>query len=247
MKVDLTDNTMQLDYGNMNILLIPDMHMPSHHPDSLDFLYEVKSIYQPNLTVNLGDLADFHNISFHDSDPDYYGAGRELEKMQEAAKELEEIFPEMIIVGSNHGDLPLRKALAHGLPRHLFRPYNEIYDVGAGWLFIDDLTIKSKTEPDLYICHNIRKNALQIAQQRGQRFACGHYHENFEVRYCGNPNELLWSVMSGCLIDKKSLAFAYDKLNLNRPVLGATVIENGYPQLIPMVLDKKGRWDGRIR
>jgi hypothetical protein len=116
--------------------------------------------------------------------------------------------------------------------------------VSEDWKFIPDLTIETGVSglPDIYIAHGLRKNALQVAQQRGQRFVCGHFHENFEIRYAGNPNSLIWAAMSGCLIDKKSMAFNYNKLNLNRPVLGCTVILYGVPFLIPMVLDSKGRW-----
>lgn len=239
---------LNLDYTKLTILIIPDMHMPYHHPDAFAFLSALKDLYEPDLVLSLGDLADFHAISFHDNDPDLLSAGDELEQLREYSQQLQAIFPEMIIVGSNHGDLPVRKFLHHGLPRAMLMSYNDIYDVDDGWQFVDDLTIRcsGRDIPDFYVCHNIRKNALQIAQQRGQRFACGHYHENFEVRYAGNPNSLLWSIMAGCLIDKKSLAFAYDKLNLNRPVLGAAVVEGGIPGLLPMILNKDGEWIGEI-
>jgi len=48
------------------------------------------------------------------------------------------------------------------------------------------------------------------------------------------------------LIDKKSLAFAYDKLNLQRPVIGVGMIINSLPVLIPMILNNKGRWCGKL-
>lgn len=236
----------KLDYENMTILTISDMHIPYHHPDAMEYLKALKKVYKPDLVVSLGDLADFHSISFHNSDPDLLSAGDELEELQSYSRELEKIFPNMIIIGSNHGDLVLRKALAHGLPKGLIRPFNEIYDVDAGWAFADDLTISHEESPDVYFVHNIRKNVLQVAQQRGQRVICGHYHENFSVSYAGNPNSLLWGCIAGCLIDKESLAFEYNKLNLNRPIIGTAIIENGYPQLAPMVLNKDGRWIGQI-
>lgn len=242
-------NTAPYPYQDKTVLLLSDLHAPYHHPDSLAFLKAVKNHYEPDLVVSVGDLADFHGISFHDSDPDLDSAGLELEKLQDFSGKLEKLFPDLYIVGSNHGDLPLRKALSNGLPREIFRPFNEIYGVGEGWKFLDDLTLKDplKKEPDLYICHSIKKNALQVAQQRGQRFVCGHYHESFEISYCGNPNELLWAMIVGCLIDKKSRAFAYNQLNLNRPIIGTGVVENGYPTLLPMVLNKEGKWTGRIK
>ncbi len=50
----------------------------------------------------------------------------------------------------------------------------------------------------------------------------------------------------GCLVDSHSLAMAYNKNNLKRPVIGCGVIIDSIPQLIPMVLNKAGRWIGRL-
>jgi len=234
---------LNLDYENQTILFISDMHIPYHHQDSMEFLSALKEVYDPDLVISLGDLGDFHAISFHDTDPDLYSAGEELEQLKAYSQELEEIFPSMFIVGSNHGDLALRKALSNGLPRSMIREFNDIYGVGDDWFFVDDITIRTKADiPDIYVAHSIRKNAIQVAQQRGQRFIQGHFHESFGINYAGNPNSLLWGVNSGCLIDKTSQAFAYGKLNLNRPILGTVVVENGIPTCLPMVLSKEGRW-----
>ena len=232
------------DYRKDVILAVPDLHIPYEHPDALAFIAAVKKEYKPDLIVNLGDMLDFHAISFHDSDPDLLSAGDELAQAREKIKAWETLIPEQYIVGSNHGDLPLRKFVAQGLPRDLISSYNEIYGVSDKWTFVPDLTIEtdSKYLPDIYVAHGLKKNALQVAQQRGQRFICGHFHEDFNVKYAGNPNSLIWAAMSGCLIDKKSKAFAYNKLNLNRPILGCTVVLYGVPFQIPMILDKKGRW-----
>jgi len=236
------------DYREDVILMVPDLHIPYEHPDALEFIKAVKKSYTPNLVINLGDMLDFHAISFHDNDPDLLSAGDELELSVKKIAEWEKVIPEQYIVGSNHGDLPLRKFLANGIPKDLIKSYNDIYEVGEKWKFVDDLTIETESIhlPDLYVAHGIRKNALQVAQQRGQRFICGHFHEDFSIKYAGNPNSLIWAVMSGCLIDKKSRAFAYNKLNLNRPLLGCTVVLYGVPMLIPMILDKSGRWIGEV-
>jgi hypothetical protein len=235
------------DYRDKQILVIPDMHMPYHHVDSLDFLQNLESTYGGfDLVVNLGDLVDFHGISFHDSDPDLPSAGDELSLAIENCQRLEALFPEMFIIGSNHGDLPLRKFLSGGLPRRFIRTYNEIFEVGDGWKFVPDLTLKTKSKslPDIYFHHGIKKNGLQVANQRGQRVVQGHYHTEFNIKYSGNPNTLIWSLQAGCLIDDGALAFAYNKLTKDRPILGAAVIVDGIPVLEPMILNKEGRWIG---
>jgi hypothetical protein len=221
--------------------------MPYHHKDSLAFLKNLEKQYgEFDLVVNLGDMVDFHGISFHDSDPDLPSAGDELDLAIAACQDLESLFPDMYIIGSNHGDLPLRKFLSGGLPRKLIRSYNEIFEVGDGWKFVPDLTLKTngKSLPDIYFHHGIKKNGLQVANQRGQRIVQGHYHTEFNIQFSGNPNSLIWSMQAGCLIDDNALAFAYNKLTKDRPIIGAAVIVDGMPVLEPMILNSEGRWIG---
>jgi hypothetical protein len=230
-------------FYSKTILCISDLHIPYHHPDSFAFLKHLKKLYKPDLVVSLGDLGDFHNISFHDSDPDLPSAGDELKKLQEYSVQLEKIFPNMIIIGSNHGDLPLRRLFAAGLSKKLLRPYCEIYGVGKGWVFADDLTLTSKSQT-IYFNHGIVKNGLKLATQRGVNVVQGHYHTEFNIQYASNPQDLLWSLQTGCLINPQSLAFAYNKLQVNRPIIGTAVIVDGQPILEPMILNSKGRWIG---
>ena len=50
----------------------------------------------------------------------------------------------------------------------------------------------------------------------------------------------------GCLVNKDSLAMAYMKINLAKPILSCGIITEGYPQIVPMVLKKDGSWDKNI-
>ncbi len=75
----------------------------------------------------------------------------------------------------------------------------------------------------------------------------GHFHESFDIQYASSPNKLLWAMTVGCLIDKKSLAFKYNKTNCKRPILGCGIIIDGQPRLLPMIVNKRGRWIGEIR
>jgi hypothetical protein len=50
----------------------------------------------------------------------------------------------------------------------------------------------------------------------------------------------------GCLINDKALGFAYNKINLKRPLIGMGIIIDGIPKLLPMILNKKGRWNKYI-
>lgn len=227
-----------------SILVISDQHIPYEHPDMLAFLEAVKKKFKPTLVVNIGDEVDKHALSFHDSDADLPSAGHELELAIGKIKRMEKLFPEMILVDSNHGSLALRKFKHHGIPMKYLASQHEIYGVSESWQWVNDLTVKLPNGQDCYFCHGIVKDGIKLAAQRGTNVVAGHFHTEFNIKYIGNPQNLLFSLQVGCLIDSKSLAFAYDKLNLNRPIIGTAVIVNSMPILVPMVLDKNRRWIG---
>jgi hypothetical protein len=228
------------------ILIIPDLHIPYHHEDSFKFLAAVAKKYDPDHVVNLGDEVDKHGLSFHDSDPDLPSAGDELKLAKKYLKKLYKLFPEMDLVDSNHGSLAYRKAKAMGMPQAYIRDYNDVLDAPPGWVWHDEL-ILSDGRTEIMIRHQFKKNPLICAQQMGMCVIQGHFHENFDLQYVSSPNKLIWAMTVGCLIDKKSLAFTYNKTNYKRPILGCSIIVDGQPQLIPMYLNKQGRWTGVLR
>lgn len=228
------------------ILNISDQHAPFQHPDMLRFLSAIKKKYKPTLIINGGDEVDAHSLSFHDSDMDLPSAGDELIQASRVLKDLEKLFPKMILLDSNHGSLALRKMKHNGIPIKYLATPHQIYGVSKKWQWVNDLTLTLPNGSKVYFCHGMTKQGIKLAAQRGTNVVQFHYHTEFRVDYIGNPNSLLWSLQSGCLIDRKSLAFAYDKLNLNRPIIGTSMIIDSKPILIPMTLNSKGRWIGKL-
>jgi len=219
------------------------MHHPYAHQDTVAFLTAIKKKYKPTRVVCLGDEVDAHAMSFHDSDPDLMSAGDELEAAIEALEPIYKLFPKMDLVDSNHGSMIYRKSKANGVPRKYIKDYRDVLTAPKGWTWHNDITIKVAGGNEVYFCHGITKDIMKVVAQRGLCVVSGHYHTEFRIGYLGNPNHLLWGMNVGCMIDSKSLAFAYDKLNLARPVIGHGIILNGLPQLLPMVLNSKGRWN----
>jgi predicted MPP superfamily phosphohydrolase len=228
------------------ILCISDQHAPFSHPDMLRFLAACKKKYKPDLVVNIGDETDLHALSFHDHDSDLPSAGDELKRAIIQIKKLEKLFPEMIIVDSNHGSLALRRLKHHGIPMKFLATQQQIYNVSEKWQWVNDLYLTLPNGQRCYFCHGISKDGKKIAAQRAINVVQGHYHTEFRIDYVSNPDNLLWSMQVGCLIDKRSLAFNYDKLNLSRPVIGIGLIMDSKPVLQPMILDRNGRWVGKL-
>lgn len=244
----LEKKRINMDYRDKTILVISDLHLPYHNKDSFDFLKNLKKAYKPDMVVNIGDLYDCQAFSFHEHDPNLMSPGDELEAARKYGKELAKIFPEMIITVGNHDALPERKVRAMGLPIEIMKRYEDIYDTPSTWEFVSDLTVGikggNKSLPDLHFVHGLSKDNLKLAAQRGQRVINGHYHEKAGVEYISNPDSLIWAMTVGCLIDKNSPAFNYNKVNKNRPILGSGIIMNGVACFEPMILNSDGRWIG---
>jgi|TARA_E500000305_G_scaffold100327_1_gene93131 hypothetical protein len=230
----------------MKTLIISDLHFPYAHKDSLPFLKAVKSWLKPDRVVNIGDEVDYHAISFHDKDPDLDNATQELLKAREDIKKLEKLFPKMDLLHSNHGSLVFRKRKYYGLPDYIIKDYPDILDVNKkNWKWHDKLILHDKYG-SYYFVHNMNKDPLKSSMAIGMNFIQGHYHTDFQIKYWSSPEALKWGLSVGCLIDKDSLAFAYSRVNIRRPILGCAYIEDGIPNLIPMVLEKGNRWIGKI-
>ena len=232
---------------NSRVLLISDMHIPYHHPDTLGFLKHLKKKYNPTRVICLGDELDKHALSYHDHDPDLPSAGDELRRSIPVIHELYELFPVMDIIESNHGSLVWRKAKTNGIPRQYIKSYNDVLGVGDGWKWSFDLTIDLPNGQKCYIHHGKTSNVIQLSQQMGMCAVQGHYHEAFKIDYWGNTTGLYWGMQCGCLIDDNALAFSYNNVNIKRPVLGTGLIIDSIPVLEPMILSKEGKWLGKSR
>jgi predicted phosphodiesterase len=231
---------------NNSVLVISDLHIPYHHQDAFEFLKALKKKYKPDLIVNIGDELDHHAISMHEHNPDLMSAGDELKQSKEYVRELEKIFPEMTLVHSNHSSLVYRRALRYGLPKDYLKSYNEFLGVGDGWKWVDDLTITLSNNSRCFFTHGMSADVLKVAQQYGMNTVQGHYHTKFCIGYYSNPDALIWGMQVGCLINQKSMAFDYAKNFKSRFIVGCGMIIDGQPKLMPMVLDRNGRWNNMI-
>lgn len=231
------------------ILFITDMHAPYHHADTLHFLKAVKEMYQPTMIIHGGDEVDNHALSFHDADPDLASAGQELLQAQLFLEELEALFPDMRICESNHGSLLYRKAKVHGIPVAYLKTYRDILfpeGGGEGWSWHDKIRIEMPHGKDLQFQHSCTGDLMKGAAHENANLFVGHEHSKFGIGYSSNTVETFYSVYGGCLVDNDALAFSYGKLFPNKPVVGAVVILHGIPHLIPMLMDRYGRWTGVV-
>ena len=230
------------EVDNSRILFISDLHVPYHHPQAFEFLKHLKKKYKPTRVICLGDECDKHSLSYHDSDPDLYSAGHELQESIKFIKELEAIFPKMDILESNHGSLVWRKAKTNGIPKHYIKSYNDVLGVGEGWKWHFDLTIDLPNGQKCYVHHGKSPDVLKLSQSMGMNAVQGHFHSDLGSRYWGNPQGLYWGMQCGCLINRESYAFAYANVNIKKQLIGTGLVIDSLPVVEPMILDSSGRW-----
>ena len=229
-----------------SILVLSDLHAPYGHPDTVPFLRALKKKYKPDKIVCIGDEIDGQSWSMHDHDPDLDSPGAELENAIKQLKPIYDLFPNAVVVDSNHGSLIFRRQRKYGIPEKAIKAYREVIDAPKGWTWVFDITLTMSNGEKVYFCHGKSGRPGALSKSIGMSCVQGHYHEKFEIIYWANSNGLYWDARTSCLIDDSSRAFAYNNTNLHRPIIGTLVILNGHPKLEPMVLNKKGRWTGRL-
>lgn len=227
------------------ILCISDQHHPFQHPDMIDFLAALENKYKFDLIINGGDEVDKHGLNFHEKEPDLPSYSDELEQSIKALQPLYKLFPKMEVLDSNHGSLVLRKGKFAGLPARVFKTPGEILKAPRGWTWCRDITLNTELGP-VFFTHGKTSAASKLSKNMAMNTVQFHFHSKFQINYWGSPMGLFWDAHAGCLVDDNSLAMAYNKTTMDRPVVGVLIIINGRPQLIPMHLNKVGKWTKRL-
>lgn len=219
---------------NSRILWISDLHTPFHHKGAIPFLADLHEEHQFTRIIIGGDEADAQGLNMHGVNPDLPSAGQELDMTKEVLKELYKLFPEADVLESNHTSLAYRRAFKAGISKGYMKNYNEIFDAPEGWVWHDDLLITLPNGQQCYFCHGKSADGLKLSRNMACNVVQGHYHSKFQIQYWSNPRELYWSMQAGCLIDDKSMAMNYNKLTVDRPIIGTGMIIDSQPHLLPM-------------
>ena len=230
------------EHENQRILLVSDMHLPYGHQDTLPFLAYLKAKYKPTRVICLGDELDKHSLSFHSHDPDLASPSDELARALPMIKQLKKMFTKMDILESNHGSLAYRRAKANGIPRGYLKSYNDVLGVDSDWVWHYEMTVTLPNGNKVYLHHGKAADIKKLSTSLGMCAVSGHYHQAFKVDYWANSLGLYWGMNVGCLIDDKSLAFAYNNCNLHRPLIGTGLIIDSQPVLVPLLMNENGSW-----
>ncbi len=236
---------MQLKIGKERVLVIPDMQIPHHHPDALDFLKAVEAIYETTKTVNIGDSLDLTALSRFVRDPDGMSAGDEYKASLPTLEKMYSLFPEGVECYSNHNGRLYDRAMEIGIPRSFVKNMQEIMGAPKGW----DFKWEHEIDGVKYV-HGDGFGGTAAAREAAiinrQSTVIGHHHSHGAIYYIANNKEMIFGMNAGCLINVNAYAFAYGKKNKFKPTLGCGVVLHGVPHFVPLITDKNGSWTGEI-
>ena len=217
-----------------NVLLIGDIHLPYTHKRYLSFCKSVYKKNKCNSVVFMGDIADNHAMSYHESDPELSSAGDELQKVKMMIKPWLRAFPQAKVCVGNHDKLPYRKAKSAGIAHESMKNYAEIYGTPS-WDWqnshtIDDVLYVHGKGSGINACYN-------AAIKKRQSLAMAHLHSKCGVSYHASHIDRIFALTVGCGIDIKSRAYSYGDDFDDRPILScATILDGWFPQVHPMRL-----------
>ncbi len=232
----------------LNALCISDLQIPFEHKDALAFCLHVKKIFFEGLNphiVNLGDEVDQHTLGKYVRSPRALGTKAEFDEAKLRLQEWFKAFPKTYVCISNHTYRVYKRAAAAEIPEGFMKTVGEAYEAPIGWQWRDRWI-----QGDVCFEHGENVSgqlaAIRKAEKNRMNTVIGHQHSNGGVIHQASFHDTIWGLNAGCLIDVNQYAFDYGKAHANKPTLGMGVVRNGIPYFVPMILDKSGRWLGRV-
>jgi len=218
----------------MNTLIIGDLHAPFTKEGYLAFCKSVYKKYKCKQVVFLGDIIDNHASSYHETDPDGYSAGMELDEAIREVRKWYKAFPKAKVTIGNHDRLVCRKAFSGGISKRWVRDYSEVLGT-PGWEFADHFVINGVRYE-----HGEGKGANKKMLNRRQSIVQGHRHSESYVEWSVSDFDRLFAMQIGWGGDQSSYSMDYAK-DYQAGVVSCGVITEGLPILIPMPLTPKKR------
>jgi hypothetical protein len=209
------------------VLYIGDIHCPVAHPGYLSFNRHLRDKWKIDKVVFIGDVVDWHAISFHSKHPEAPGPKDEYNLALYWVKRWHRVFKDAEVRIGNHDERINRVAEENGIPKAFLKPYDEIWET-PGWKWTDSGIIDG-----VFSFHGNGSSGMHPAfTSVGKRLMSvvqGHVHSAAGIKWRASPERRVFGMDTGCGIDDREYAFAYGKSNAVRSILGSGVVIDGIP------------------
>ncbi|MCK5608960.1 metallophosphoesterase [Candidatus Pacearchaeota archaeon] len=209
------------------VLTIGDIHEPVSHPGYLDFCKDLYDEWRCNEVVFIGDIADWHAVSFHAAHPECPGPDDEFKVAKKGIDRWRKAFPKAKVCIGNHDERIIRLAESVNIPKRFIRDYADIWETPEwtwDWDFIID---------DVYYFHGTGNGGIHASfnamKKRLMSVVMGHCHSVAGIKWLVNPQKRIFGMDVGTGIDVRAMQFAYGKHCIQKPIISAGVILNGMP------------------
>lgn len=200
------------------VLAIGDLHEPFCLDEYLSFNESLANEYGVTDVVFMGDVIDNHYSSYHETDPDGMGGGKELDLAIARLKRWSKVFPTAKVIIGNHDRIIMRKAFSGGIPKRWIREYKDVLEV-PGWDFVESCEIDDVR----YVHGDGGGRAISRARKNMESTVCGHWHTDAYTQYIVGSKFKIFGMQVGCGIDRRSYAQAYAKSH-PKPAIGSGII-----------------------
>ena len=217
------------------VLIVGDLHAPFIREGYLEHVLEVQEKYQTNQVVFIGDIIDNHYSSYHEQDPDGYGAGEELDRAIDHIQKWYKHFPKAKVCIGNHDAIICRKAFSSGISNRWIKDFDDVLGT-PGWDFKQSHFIDGV----MYVhgTGSSGKGATKRVREWQTSIVQGHVHTEAYIDWYVNKEYRLFAMQVGCGVDDRSYAMAYARNFTKKYVVScAVVLDNGkLPLILPMEL-----------
>ncbi len=215
-------------------LCVGDPHEPVCKEGYLEFCRAIGKEYKCNKVVIMGDICDWHGISYHARHPMAPGVDEEYKLALHSIQKWYRAFPNATVTIGNHDNRIIRLAESVSIPAYFIQPYNKIWRTPK-WNWTYDTIIDN-----VYYYHGEGSSGLHSAYNKaksmGMSVVMGHLHANGGIKWLVSPQKRWFGMDTGCGIDDRKYAFAYGKHAPRRSVISCGVVIDGHPyhELMPM-------------
>lgn len=209
------------------ILIIGDLHCPFELKGYIDHCKETYSNFNCNQVIFIGDILDNHYSSYHESDPDGYGGGDELDRAVKRVQKWYAAFPVAEVIIGNHDRIIMRKAFSGAIPSRWVKSYNEV--LGTTWNWVERIVYDG-----VQYVHGEGGTARTKAKNDMQSTVQGHIHTAAYCEWLVGRNFKVFGMQVGCGLDSSSYSAAYAK-NFRKQAIGCGVVIGGHTAINVMM------------
>jgi len=229
------------------VLIVGDLHCPADHPKYLKFCKDLYRKWKCTSVIFIGDIVDWHSVSFHAHNPELPAPKDEYELSMKCVQRWYKAFPKATVTIGNHDDRLIRKAGSADIPEFFLRKYQDIWQT-PGWNWVHE-TIVDK----VYYYHGIGSGGLYPAfnkcRQLGMSVVSGHTHAAAGIWWTASPLSRFFGMNVGCGVDNEAMQMEYGRNFARKPIVSAGVVLDGTPyhEICPIGMGEKYAKDRKAK